>query len=113
MTASAKIEQLLELTGTPPERRAGARKNYNSLVEREGEQAIDQRIAEFEAMHSQVTAWRESRRPAAAASADVRQPTKARHDAGSNVAAPAFLNILAREKLLARRLEGYIDALMV
>ncbi len=116
MTAGAKIEQLLELTGTPPERRAGARKNYNSLVEREGEQAIDQRIAEFEAMHSQVTAWRESRRPAAAAataSADVRQPTRTRHDVGSHVAAPAFLNMLAREKLLARRLEGYIDALMV
>src|SRR5262245_47766499 len=51
MGPEAKIEHLIEITGTPKSRRALARSNYMNLLETEGEKAIDDRIAEFEAMH--------------------------------------------------------------
>jgi hypothetical protein len=100
MNAVAKIDRLIEITGTPPERREIARKNYQRLLEQQGEQAIDQRLAEFQIMHEEVAAWRERR------GNEQRLQKAARHEI-----LLAFLNFLARQKLLVRRVEEQIDVL--
>lgn len=100
MNASSKIDRLLEITGTPPERREVARKNYSRLVQREGERALDTRLAEFEAMQGDIAVWREQRtQPLVAA----KPLTAAAREASS------LGSLLVREKLAARRLQERID----
>jgi DNA-binding protein HU-beta len=61
MNLPQKIEQLLEITGTPPDKRDLARKNYARLAQEKGEGVIDARLSEFRAMHRDVAAWRRRR----------------------------------------------------
>jgi DNA-binding protein HU-beta len=61
MNLRQKIDQLLEITGTPPDKRDLARKNYERLAQEKGEKAIDARVAEFTAMEKDVAAWRRDR----------------------------------------------------
>lgn len=59
----AKIEKLLRLTGTPPDKRALAVANYERLLASDGEPALDARIKDIETAAAEVRAWRSARTP--------------------------------------------------
>jgi hypothetical protein len=57
----SKINRLLQLTGTPPDKQILARDNYLRLYTEQGAGELDKRIKEFEEMNQRVDGWHRSR----------------------------------------------------
>ena len=58
LSRDQKVERLLNLTGTPEDKRALARSNYEAISDTE----LDQRVADFEQIESEIQTWRQERR---------------------------------------------------
>jgi hypothetical protein len=61
MSTHPKIMQLLDITGTPPDRRDLAIRNYTRLLNAQGETALDSRISQFRQMQTDVDVWWQER----------------------------------------------------
>jgi len=93
MAVMDKVERLLQLTKTPPDRLEAARSNYQRLIETHGESALDARIAEFEGIEVRLSEWKAER--------DTDRPKITLASVG-----PDFL---VQEKLVARSLEELLE----